>query len=145
MPLAESVGALVELKNEGKIRHIGVSNVTEEQLEEVQGMTPVVSVQNRYNAHDRSSEQMVDRCEKEEIAFLPWAPIQDAERSTAVRSAAQRLGASERQVVLAWMLARSPRILPIPGSGSADHVEANVAAAAIELTSEEIAAISAGT
>jgi aryl-alcohol dehydrogenase-like predicted oxidoreductase len=145
VPLAESIGALVQLQNEGKIRHIGISNVTEEQLEQVQGLTPVVSVQNRYNAHDRSSEQMVDRCEKEEIAFLPWAPIQDAERSTAVRSAAQRLGASERQVVLAWMLARSPQILPIPGSGSADHVEANVAAAAMQLTSEEIAAISAGT
>jgi aryl-alcohol dehydrogenase-like predicted oxidoreductase len=145
VPLAESIGALVELKNEGKIRHIGVSNVTEEQLQEAQALTPVVSVQNRYNAHDRSSEQMVDRCEIEELVFLPWAPMQDAERITAVRSAAARLGASERQVVLAWMLARSPQILPIPGSGSADHVEANVAAAGMELTSEEIAAISAGS
>ncbi|MGC9960704.1 MAG: aldo/keto reductase [Acidimicrobiales bacterium] len=145
VPLAESVGALVGLKNEGKIRHIGVSNVTEEQLSEAQALTPVVSVQNRYNAHDRSSEQMLDRCEKEGLVFLPWAPIQDADRITAVRSAAGRLGASERQVVLAWMLARSPQILPIPGSGSADHVEANVAAARLELTSEEIAAISAGS
>ncbi|MGA2209605.1 MAG: aldo/keto reductase [Acidimicrobiales bacterium] len=141
VPLAESVGTLVDLKNEGKIRHIGVSNVTEQQLKEAQQITPIVSVQNRYNAHDRSSESMVDLCEQEELVFLPWAPIQEADRSEAVRAAATRLGASERQVVLAWLLHRSPQILSIAGSGSADHVESNVAAASLELTPQEIAAI----
>lgn len=145
VPLAESIGALVELQNEGKIRHIGISNVTEQQLQEVETLTPVVSVQNRYNASDRSSESMVDACERKGLVFLPWAPIQQAGRSKAVRRAAERLGATERQVVLAWMLARSPQILPIPGSGSADHVEANIAAASLELTPEEVAAISAAS
>ena len=144
VPLAESVGALVELKDEGKIRHIGISNVTERQLREAEGLTPVVSVQNRYNASDRSSESMVDLCEEEELVFLPWAPIQEAGRSKAVSRAADRLSSSERQVVLAWLLARSPKILPIPGSGSADHVEANVAAASLELTPQEIADITEG-
>ncbi|MFZ0172171.1 MAG: aldo/keto reductase [Acidimicrobiales bacterium] len=145
VPLAESIGALMELKDEGKIRHIGVSNITEQQLQEAEGLTPIVSVQNRYNASDRSSESMVDLCEQEELVFLPWAPIQEAGGRKAVAAAAGRLGASGRQVVLAWLLARSPQILPIPGSGSADHVEANVVAASLELTREEIAEITAGS
>jgi len=141
VPFAESIGALVELKDEGKIRHIGVSNVTEDELEQAQQLTPVVSVQNRYNAFDRSSEPIVDLCEQAELVFLPWAPIQEADRHQAVSAAASRLGVSERQVVLAWLLARSPQILPIPGSGSAEHIEANVVAASLELTPDEIAAI----
>jgi pyridoxine 4-dehydrogenase len=144
VPIAESIGALAELKNEGKIRHIGVSNVSEEQLRAAEQITPVVSVQNRYNASDRSSDSMVDLCEQETLVFLPWAPIQDADRSRAVNEAARAHGASTRQIVLAWMLARSPRILPIPGSGSAEHVEANIAAASIELGPDEVAAISKG-
>jgi pyridoxine 4-dehydrogenase len=143
VPLAESVGALVELKNEGKIRHIGISNVTEDELAEAAQLTPVVSVQNRFNAHDRSSEPLVDRCEQEQIVFLPWAPIQESDRNQAVSNAAARLGVSERQVVLAWLLARSPQILPIPGSGSAEHVESNVAAASLVLAPHEIEAITA--
>ena len=106
-------------------------------------MTPVVSMQNRYNVADRSSETIVDLSEQEQVAFLPWAPIQDAEDSVAVRVAAERHGVSTRQIALAWLLARSPQILPIPGSGSADHVEANIAAASIELSADEINAISA--
>jgi aryl-alcohol dehydrogenase-like predicted oxidoreductase len=98
-------------------------------------------VQNRYNAADRNSEAMVDTCELEQIAFLPWAPIQQADSNPAVAQAAERHGASPRQVVLAWLLARSPQMLPIPGTGSAGHVEDNVAAAAIELTPGEITAI----
>ena len=141
VPLAESIGALSELKDEGKIRHIGVSNVTEAQLREAQRIVPIVSVQNRYNAADRRSESMVDLCEQEQLAFLPWAPVQEADGNAGVAAAARRLGASARQVVLAWMLARSPQILPIPGSGSPEHVEQNVAAAGIELTDDEIAAI----
>src|SRR5450755_230311 len=141
VPVADSIGALAELKAEGKIRHIGVSNVSEEQLRAAQRVTPIVSVQNRYNAGDRSSETMVDLCEQEQILFLPWAPIQDAGGNQAVSDAAARHGASSRQVVLAWLLARSPQILPIPGSGSASHVRANIEAAGIQLSPDEIAAI----
>jgi aryl-alcohol dehydrogenase-like predicted oxidoreductase len=144
VPLAESLGALVQLKDEGKIRHIGISNVSEAQLRAAQQVTPIVSVQNRYNAADRHSESMVDTCEQEQIAFLPWAPIQQAEGNPAVTQAAKRHDASPRQIVLAWLLARSPQMLPIPGSGSPGHVEANVAAASVELTADETAAITRG-
>ncbi len=145
VPIAESLGALAELKDEGKIRHIGVSNMSEKQLREAERVTPVVSVQNRYNVSDRHSEPIVDLCEQEPLVFLPWAPIQDADRSRAAGDAARRHGVSPRQVVLAWLLARSPQILPIPGSGSAEHVEANIAAASIELSGYEVAAITKET
>jgi pyridoxine 4-dehydrogenase len=144
VPLAESLGALVQLKDEGKIRHIGVSNVSEHQLRAAQQVTPVVSVQNRYNAADRKSESMVDLCEQEQITFLPWAPIQQPDGNPAVDEAAKRHDASPRQIILAWLLARSPRMLPIPGSGSPEHVESNVAAVGIELTPGEVADISRG-
>src|SRR5580704_2378542 len=120
VPIADSLGALTDLKAEGKIRHIGVSNFSEAQLREAQQVTAVVSIQNRYNATDRSSEETVDLCEQERLVFLPWAPVQDAGRNRAVAEAAERHGASLWQIVLAWLLARSPQILPIPGSGSAD-------------------------
>jgi len=145
VPLAESIGMLVELKQEGKIRHIGVSNFSEDQLREAQKLTPVVSVQNRYNLNDRSSESMVDLCDSEGIVFLPWAPIQQADELIPVVTASRRLGVTTRQVALAWLLSRSPQILPIPGSGSADHVAENVAAASVELTSDESNAIFALT
>jgi aryl-alcohol dehydrogenase-like predicted oxidoreductase len=135
---------LVELKGEGKIRHIGVSNFTESQLREAEKLTPVVSIQNRFNVSDRSSEPLVDLCEQEQIVFLPWAPILDLDRSAAVGEAARRHGASVRQIALAWMLARSPQILPIPGTGTVEHLESNVAAALIKLSPEEVAAISEG-
>ena len=141
VPLAESLGMLVQLKDEGKIRHIGISNVSVAQLRAAQQITPVVSVQNRYNAADRKSEAMVDTCEKEQIAFLPWAPIQQADSNPAVDEAAKRHGASPRQIVLAWMLARSPQMLPIPGTGSAEHAQTNIAAASIELAPDEVTAI----
>ncbi len=144
VPLAESLGALTALKDEGKIRHIGISNVSEAQLRAAQRITPIVSVQNRYNAADRKSESMVDLCEQEQLAFLPWAPIQQADANPAVAQAAKRHDASPRQIVLAWLLARSPQMLPIPGSGSPEHVEANVAAASIELSADEVAAITRG-
>lgn len=144
VPLAESLGTLVQLKDEGKIRHIGVSNVSGAQLQAAQQITPVVSVQNRYNAADRYSEPIVDRCELEQIAFLPWAPIQQADSNPAVADAAKRHGASPRQIVLAWLLARSPQILPIPGTGTPEHAEANIAAASIQLSPEEVAAITRG-
>ena len=142
VPLEDSIGALIELKNAGKIRHLGVSNVTEPQLRQAQAMTAIVSVQNRYNAADRSSESMVDLCEQETITFLPWAPITQAGGSPAVTEAARRHGATPRQILLAWLLARSPSMLPIPGTGSPRHAEENVAAAGIELSAEEVDAIS---
>jgi len=141
VPIAESIGALVELRDEGKIRHIGVSNVSEAQLREMQALTPVVSVQNRYNLGDRSSESMVDLCDQESIVFLPWAPIQGTDELVPVLTAARRLNVSTRQVALAWLLGRSPHILPIPGTGSAEHVAENVAAASVQLTSDESNAI----
>jgi len=142
VPVGESIGMLAKLKDEGKIRHIGVSNFSEDLLREAERVTPVVSVQNRYNSSDRSSESMVDLCEQEDLVFLPWAPIQQSE-SRAVAEAARNHSVSPHQVVLAWLLARSPQILPIPGTGSPDHLEENVAAAGIELTPDEVAAISA--
>jgi pyridoxine 4-dehydrogenase len=141
VPIAESVGALAELKAEGKIRHIGVSNFDEAQLREAQRVAPIVSVQNRYNAGDRSSDQMVDLCEQEELVFLPWAPIADIGQRIPILTAAKRLGVSLRQVALAWLLARSPQILPIPGSGSPDHVAENIRAASIKLSADEVNAI----
>ena len=141
VPLADSLGTLVQLKDEGKIRHIGISNVSEAQLRAAQQITSVVSVQNRYNAADRQSESMVELCELEQIAFLPWAPIQQADSNPAGAEAAKRHGASPRQIVLAWLLARSPQMLPIPGTGSPEHAEANVAAGSIELSPDEVAAI----
>jgi len=141
VPVEESIGMLVELRDEGKIRHIGVSNVSEMQLREMQKLTPVVSVQNRYNLGDRTSESMIDLCDAEDIVFLPWAPIQDSDSLPPVLNAARRLGVTTRQVALAWLLGRSAQILPIPGSGSAEHVAENVAAASLELTNEEANAI----
>ena len=141
VPIAESIGALAELKDEGKIRHVGVSNVTEDQFREAERVTPIVSVQNRYNVADRSSEPMLDLCDQEMLVFIPWAPIEETGAIPALMAAARRRGVSERQVALAWLLTRSPQVLPIPGSGNPEHVEENVAAASIELTAEEIRAI----
>nr|WP_239080075.1 aldo/keto reductase [Actinoplanes brasiliensis] len=142
VPLEDSIGAIVELKNEGKIRHIGVSNFDESQLRAAQRLTPIVSIQNRYNVDDRKSESLVDLCEQEQMVFLPWAPIQNLDGNAAVQEAATKYGVTPHQVVLAWLLARSPQILPIPGTGSAGHLEENIAAAGLKLTPAEVAAIS---
>jgi pyridoxine 4-dehydrogenase len=144
VPFADSVGALAALKDEGKIRHIGLSNVNEAQLREAQAITPIVSVQNRYNAGDRSSQSVADLCDQEQIVFIPWAPVQNTDRNVGLRAAADVHGVSLNQVVLAWLLAQSSQILPIPGSGSADHVEDNVAAAGLQLTAAEQEAITHG-
>jgi pyridoxine 4-dehydrogenase len=139
--LEDSIGALVSLKEQGKIRHIGLSNVSEQQLRRAQRLTPIVSIQNRYNVDDRRSESLVDLCEQEQIVFLPWAPIQDLDRNRILQEIARRHAATPRQIVLAWLLARSPTILPIPGTGSVRHLEENVAAAAIKLTPAEVSAL----
>jgi pyridoxine 4-dehydrogenase len=143
VPIEDSIGALVELKEQGKIRHIGVSNVTEEELRRAQRLTPIVSIQNRYNHSDRRSESLVDLCEQETLVFLPWAPIQDLEQS-AVQQAAREHDATPRQIVLAWLLARSPSILPIPGTGTVAHLEENIAAADIKLSPAEVSALTQG-
>jgi pyridoxine 4-dehydrogenase len=144
VPLAESIGAIAELKNEGKIRHVGISNVTEEQLREAQQIVPIVSIQNRYNVTDRKSAPLVDLAEQDDLVFLPWAPIQEADKNVGVAVAAERLGVTHYQVVLAWLLASSPQLLPIPGTGSPAHAEENIAAASLELTPQEFAAIRDG-
>jgi aryl-alcohol dehydrogenase-like predicted oxidoreductase len=143
VPYAESIGALVELKEQGKIRHIGVSNVDEAQLRIAQSLTPVVSVQNRFNVRDRRSESMLDLCEQEAITFIPYSPVKDLEDNAALQDVAARHGVTPTQAVLAWLLARSPAMLPIPGTGSVAHLEENVAASTIALDASEVAAISA--
>jgi aryl-alcohol dehydrogenase-like predicted oxidoreductase len=145
VPVEESVGALVELREQGKIRHIGLSNVTEDQLRRAQRLTAIVSIQNRYNLGDRGSDSLIDLCEQEQLTFLPWAPIQDLGRNPALREVAERHHATARQVVLAWLLARSPTVLPIPGTGTVAHLEDNVAAAGLRLSPTEIDALSTGT
>jgi len=141
VPIEESMGAIVAMKDEGKIRHIGICNVTETELHRAQRLTPIVSVQNRYNVADRTSESMVDLCEQERIVFLPWAPILDIEHDGAAAEIARKYECTPRQVVLAWLLARSPAVLPIPGTGTVGHLEQNVAAAAITLDASEIATL----
>jgi pyridoxine 4-dehydrogenase len=118
--------------------------VTEEQLREAQQIMPIVSVQNRFNVTDRQSQPLIDLCEQDDLVFLPWAPIQQAERRVAVEAAAENHGVTDRQIVLAWLLVKSPAIIPIPGTGSPEHAEENIAAASIELTAEEIRAINTG-
>jgi aryl-alcohol dehydrogenase-like predicted oxidoreductase len=142
VPFTDSVGTLKELRDEGKIRHIGLSNVTEHELKEAQRIVPIVSVQNRYNSGDRTSESMVDLCEQEQLVFLPWAPLQDTASDGPVAKAATNHGVTRHEIVLAWLLARSPQILPIPGTGSPEHAETNIAAVAVELTPAEVKAIS---
>src|SRR4051812_2468618 len=130
IPLEDSVGMLVTLKNEGKIRHIGLSNVNEDHLDAALAITPIVSVQNRFGPGTRNSESLVDRCEVEGLAFLPWAPLDQGgvDQNSALEGIAYAHSATRRQVALAWLLARSPVMLPIPGTGSVRHLEENLAA-----------------
>ena len=142
VPYEETIGALKELQDEGKIRHIGVSNVTVDQLETARGIVEVVSVQNRFNLTDRSSQGLVDRCEELGIAFFPWAPIAAGDLvrpGGPVDRIASRHEASPGQVALAWLVAHSPVIVPIPGTSSVAHLEENLASASIRLSAEEVA------
>ena len=143
VPYAESFGALAELRRAGKIRHLGVSNVSVRQLEEARRIAPVVSVQNEYNVGNRASQEVVAACEKAGIAFIPWFPLGNgrALRSKRVAPVAARLGATPAQVALAWLLARSPVMLPIPGTQSIDHLEQNAAAAKVRLSPDDLAAL----
>jgi aryl-alcohol dehydrogenase-like predicted oxidoreductase len=143
VPYEESVGALKELHDEGKVRHIGVSNVTLAQLEVARGIVEVASVQNRYSVTDRHSEDVLEGCERDGMAFIPWFPL-GAGRLAAegvLDEIARSHDATPYQVALAWLLARSPNMIPIPGTKSLEHLEENVAAAEIELTPAEIEAL----
>jgi aryl-alcohol dehydrogenase-like predicted oxidoreductase len=142
VPFAESLGALVQLREQGKIRHIGLSNVSAAEIQEALAITPIVSVQNRYNVDDRGSESVVDLCEREGLAFLPWAPIREVQSNLAVGELARRYGATPHQVVLAWLLARSPIMLPIPGTSRPAHLEQNIAAVDLSLTDADVTALS---
>ena len=140
VPFEESVGALARLRAEGKIRHVGLSNVGVEQLRLAREIVPVVSVQNRYNLADRLSEA----CEEQGIAFFPWWPLAVgdlAEPGGPLDAIARRHGATPAQVALAWLLARSPVVCPIPGTASLEHLEENTGAARLELTAEEVASL----
>jgi len=129
-----SVEALAKLREQGKIRHVALSNVTREHVERARIIVPIVSVQNRYSFADRESDFIVDYCEQNKIAFLPWAPLGQAkEAHDAIKKLAIELGATPLQVALAWLLKRSKVILPIPGTSSVKHLEENIAAAGLEL------------
>ncbi len=143
VPFAESFGALAELQNAGKIRHLGVSSVSVRQLEQARQIAPVVSVQNRYNIEDRASDDVLAACEKAGIAFIPWYPLGagQALRSARVKDVATRRGATPSQVALAWLLARSPVMLPIPGTSSTAHLEENAAAAQLKLSATDFATL----
>ncbi|MBV8437652.1 MAG: aldo/keto reductase [Silvibacterium sp.] len=129
-----SMGALARLREQGKIRHVALSNVTREHIERGRRIVPIVSVQNRYSFADRESDFIVDYCEQNSIAFLPWAPLGQAkEAHDAVKKVADEISATPLQVALAWLLKRSRVILPIPGTSSVKHLEENIAAAALKL------------
>lgn len=145
VPFKESVGALAELQREGKIRHIGLSNVTVDQLAQAQEIVPIVSVQNRYNLTDREAEDVLEACEQNGLAFLPWFPLATGElaqdSSPLANMASRHPQVTPGQLALAWLLHRSPMMLLIPGTSSIEHLEENVAAATIELSDEEFEAI----
>jgi len=138
-----SMQALAELKNEGKIRHVGLSNVTREHIERARKVVPIVSVQNRYSFADREWDYVLDYCEANGIAFLPWAPLSGGRKAHDVlQSVAAKLRATPQQVGLAWLLKRSPVVLPIPGTSSIEHLEENVAAAGLDLPDAEFRRLS---
>ncbi len=147
VPFEDSLGALVDLQKEGKIRHVGLSNVKEPHLDQALTVVPVVSVQNRYNLGDRASEPVLERCQQEGMAFIPWFPLGAGKMAGGVgpvEEVAQAHGATPAQVALAWLLAHSPTMLPIPGTGSVEHLEENLAAAQLELSAEEVARLDQG-
>jgi pyridoxine 4-dehydrogenase len=139
--LEASVEELARLRDEGKIRHLGLSNVDEDELARARRIVPVVSVQNRYNFADRSSDDVVDACERDGLAFLPWHPLGAGDlpaRRVRLGPVADRHGATPAQIALAWLLQRSPAMLPIPGTSSRAHLEENIGAAAIRLTDDDL-------
>jgi pyridoxine 4-dehydrogenase len=148
VPIEESIGALVDLQREGKIGHIGVSNVSAAELERARAVAEIVSVQNAYNLRDRSSDGLVDRCADAGIAFIPYYPLAKGRLAAVPGSPLDRIAdghhATPRQIALAWLLHRSPIMLPIPGTSSIAHLEENLAAAAIRLSAEEFRTLARG-
>jgi pyridoxine 4-dehydrogenase len=141
VPYVDQIGTLADLQREGKIRHIGLSNVSVEEIEAARNMTPIVSVQNRYNLADRDSEDVLDYCTREKLGFIPWFPLATgdlAEAGGALAQIAQRLNALPAQVALAWLLAKSPVMLPIPGTSKLKHLKENVNAALLTLTTSDM-------
>ena len=144
VPLAESLGEINALQNEGKIRHVGISNVSVEQLDQARELAEIVSVQNRYSVGDRESEDVLEACERESLGFLPWFPLgAGSVDHRALSDVAGRHDATVMQVALAWLLHRSPAMLPIPGTSSVEHLEENVAAASLQLSDEDLEALDA--
>jgi aryl-alcohol dehydrogenase-like predicted oxidoreductase len=141
VPAGDQIGVLKDLQTEGKIKHIGLSEVSKSQARYARTMVEIVSVQNRYSVTDRGSEDVLDYCEQEKIAFIPWFPLAAGRVSGAdspLREVASQLGATPSQVALAWLLARSPVMLPIPGTSRVDHLEENVAAAGLKISAREL-------
>jgi pyridoxine 4-dehydrogenase len=144
VPIEESLGAMRELQREGKVRHIGVSNVSTEQLERGRAVVEVVSVQNRYNLEDRHAEDVLEVCDRDGLAFVPWFPLATGDLARPggrLDEIARARDATPGQVALAWLLGRSPVILPIPGTSSIEHFEEDFAAAELELNDEEMASL----
>jgi aryl-alcohol dehydrogenase-like predicted oxidoreductase len=141
VPLAEQIGELRSLQSEGLIRHIGLSEVGVEQIEQARRIAEIVSVQNRYNLADREYEPVLEHCEREGIGFIPWFPLATgrlARPGSPLQAMADELRATPAQLALAWLLHRSPVMLPIPGTSSVAHLEENLAAATIQLTPEQV-------
>jgi len=147
VPENEQFEAIRDLQRSGKIRHIGLSEVDVEQIERARKFFPVVSVQNRYNLADREWEKVLDHCDKEKIGFIPWFPLQTGKLAASggpLARVAKKHGATTAQIALAWLLRRSPVMLPIPGTSRVSHLEENVAAAGIQLSDEEFERIGNG-
>ncbi|ADU09411.1 aldo/keto reductase [Micromonospora aurantiaca] len=148
VPLADQLGELALLRQEGKIRHIGLSQVSVEEIEAARAIAPIVSVQNLYNLADRSAEDVLEHCERHDLAFIPWFPIATgnlARPGGPLDAISTSHGATPAQLALAWLLRRSPVMLPIPGTSSVAHLEENVAAAGVELTDDEFEALAKAT
>ena len=143
VPFADSVGALADGQKSGKIRHVGISNVSVSELEEARRICPIVSVQNEYNLGNRSSEDVLKACERLGIAFLPWYPLAagDILKEQSLKTIARKLKVTPAQVALAWLLAKSPVMLPIPGTSDLRHLEQNAAAADITLPAADLASL----
>jgi aryl-alcohol dehydrogenase-like predicted oxidoreductase len=147
VPMEDSLGELIRLKDEGKIRHVALSNVSVDQLQRARKLVPVVSVQNRYNLADRASEDVLEVCERDGLGFLPWRPVGAGDLTKpggALDRVARAHAVTPAQVVLAWLLLKSPVMLPIPGTSSVAHLEENVAAAALSLDDAEMLALAQG-
>jgi aryl-alcohol dehydrogenase-like predicted oxidoreductase len=141
VPAEDQLGALKDLQSQGKIKHIGLSEVTVAQIKHARTIVPIVSVQNRYSIVDRAAEDVLEYCEKENIGFIPWFPLAAGRVSrteSTLQAVAQKLKATPSQVALAWLLARSPVMLPIPGTSKVKHLEENVAAAGLKLDGADL-------